>query len=119
LFGRGGAGKTIFAVHRKAEEFVRENILKGLPAFVALVNGKVVGWCDIIVSPWETLSHVGSLGMGIDSKFRGMRIGTALIKATLEKSKEAGLEKVELGVFESNSHAIRLYEKAGFHPEGF
>jgi RimJ/RimL family protein N-acetyltransferase len=102
----------------KAKEFVRETIQKGLPAFVALVDGRVVGWCDINVTSRETMSHVGTLGMGIDSNFRGLGIGSALIKAALDKSKEVGIEKVELGVFESNSPAIRLYEKVGFDPEG-
>jgi RimJ/RimL family protein N-acetyltransferase len=36
----------------------------------------------------------------------------------MQKSREKGLERIELEVYGSNKSAIRLYERAGFVVEG-
>ena len=102
----------------EAAEFVRNNIRKGNPQFVALVEDKVVGWCDVFPEKRETMAHGEVLGMGIIEGFRGRGIGAALIRATLERAKAVGLTRVELTVREDNLRAKTLYEKAGFAVEG-
>jgi GNAT superfamily N-acetyltransferase len=61
-------------------EFVMNNITKGYPQFVALADGTVVGWCDVIPKPRPVL---GVLGMGLLPAFRGKGHGAALIGVTL------------------------------------
>jgi RimJ/RimL family protein N-acetyltransferase len=78
----------------------------------------VVGWCDIIPSKREAFSHCGTLGMGLIKEYRGQGIGTRLLRATLQKARQNGLERVELEVFAANGAAIRLYEREGFRVEG-
>ena len=102
----------------EAAEFVRNNIRKGNPQFVALVGDRVVGWCDVFPEKRETMAHGGVLGMGIVEGYRGRGIGAALIRATLERAKAVGLTRVELTVREDNLRAKALYEKAGFAVEG-
>ena len=102
----------------EAAEFVRNNIRKGNPQFVALVGDRVVGWCDVFPEKRETMAHGGVLGMGIVEGYRGRGIGAALIRATLERAKAVGLTRVELTVREDNLRAKTLYEKAGFAVEG-
>ena len=85
---------------------------------VALVDGAIVGWCDIARAPFEGMTHVGRLGMGVNARFRGQGIGKALLKAALERACRRGLERVELEVYRSNVPAIRLYEAHGFLREG-
>ena len=102
----------------ESAEFVRDNIRKGNPQFVALVEDEVVGWCDVFPEKRETMAHGGVLGMGIIEGYRGRGIGAALIRATLEQAKAVGFTRVELTVREDNLRAKALYEKAGFAVEG-
>jgi ribosomal protein S18 acetylase RimI-like enzyme len=85
---------------------------------VALVGDAFVGWCDIIPTAFEGMTHVGRLGMGVKAGFRGQGIGKALLLAALARAFNQGLERVELEVFRSNAAAIRLYESHGFLREG-
>jgi ribosomal protein S18 acetylase RimI-like enzyme len=98
--------------------FVRSSVKKGYPHCVALVAGKVVGWCDIVPMERPTLAHCGALGIGVSAEYRGRGIGKALLKAVLESAKAAGLTRIELSVREDNARAIALYEKLGFVVEG-
>jgi len=99
-------------------EFVEANIAQDVAQFVALYQGAVVGWCDILPNEYEGFRHSGRLGMGVHRNFRGRGIGTALITKTIEKARAKGLERIALEVFASNQGAIRLYEKFGFTIEG-
>ena len=71
----------------ESAKWVRNNIRKGFPQMVALVEGRVVGWCDVSPMERETLAHGGVLGMGVIDGFRGKGIGLALMRATLERAK--------------------------------
>ena len=98
--------------------FVHENRAKGMPHFVALDNGNVVGWCDIRFKNFPILKHSGELGIGVIKSHRGLGIGKKLILTTLAAAKEKGLTRVELTVRETNTNAIALYNKVGFEIEG-
>ena len=99
-------------------EFVRSNIQNNYPQFVAVEKEKVVGWCDIRPQKGEGFTHNGILGMGVLDGYRGQRIGTRLLEATMEATREFGIERVELEVYASNTPAINMYEKWGFEHEG-
>ena len=96
---------------------VLSNIAKNVPQFVAVIDNKVIGWCDISPLKHEGFKHRGELGMGIHKRYRRMGIGQQLITHTIQKAKERGLERIELEVFASNVPAIKLYEKMGFVTE--
>jgi L-phenylalanine/L-methionine N-acetyltransferase len=83
-----------------------------------VVGDCVVGWCDIIPIDREGFEHSGRMGMGVLAEYRGQGIGHELATRAIEHAREAGLERVELGVFTSNTRAIRLYEQLGFVTEG-
>lgn len=99
--------------------FVLSMIEKGNPQFVALVDGNVVGWCDIIRHFFPSHAHAGKLGMGIIPAYRGKGLGRQLIDTTVRAAHEAGIERIELSVHADNGRAIALYEKVGFVREGF
>lgn len=99
-------------------EFVRENIRSGHPQFVALAEGMVVGWCDVVPKARPALRHSGVLGMGVVGTHRGRGIGTALIDATLKAARAGGLARIELTVRTDNDRAKALYERFGFVVEG-
>lgn len=98
--------------------FILSNIANRVPQFVAVVNNEVIGWCDVCPLKIEGFKHCGKLGMGISSHYRGLGIGQQLAIRTIQRSKEVGLERIELQVFASNVPAVKLYEKLGFITEG-
>jgi ribosomal protein S18 acetylase RimI-like enzyme len=99
--------------------FVGMIIANDCAQYYAVEADKVVGWCDIIPKGIEGFNHVGVLGMGLLSGYRGQGIGSRLIEKTMKHAAEKnGVRKIELEVYESNINAIRLYEKYGFVHEG-
>jgi RimJ/RimL family protein N-acetyltransferase len=102
----------------QSREFVLEMIAKGNPIFVAVVDDKVVGWCDVVRVERPVHAHVGVLGMGLLPPHRGKGHGTELIKAVVADAHRAGISRVELTVHADNHWAIGLYEKVGFVREG-
>lgn len=103
---------------KMVRSFVLDNIQGNWPHYVALVDGKVVGWCDITSLHRHAFAHSGSLGIGVLAPYRGQGIGVALIRAALNKAKAIGLTRIELTVRETNQRAIALYENEGFLIEG-
>ena len=103
-------------------EACREYLLRteahGLPRYIALIEGCVVGWCDIRSLERPAFDHSGVLGMGVVAEHRGRGIGEALLRATLESARAQGLTRVELTVREKNTRAMALYRKVGFEVEG-
>ena len=101
-----------------ARQFVLSNIERDIPQFVALLGEEVIGWCDVSPMRREWFAHCGRLGMGVHRDFRGQGIGTQLLAQAMQKSRDKGLERIELEVYGSNESAIRFYQKAGFVVEG-
>src|SRR5258706_3080477 len=111
------AGTSGFSEESTASFIALVKAEKGVHV-VALVDNAVVGWCDITPGSFEGMAHVGRLGMGVKSGFRGKGIGKGLLKAALKRAFEQGLERVELEVFRSNDSAVSLYEAHGCFPRG-
>lgn len=116
-------GEFLFATLRfKIEEtrrFMQASREADNPALLTLdENDKVIGWCDISPGNIEETRHVGTLGMGVVAACRGQGIGEELLAQAINKSRQKGLEKIELQVFASNEAARSLYRKVGFSEEG-
>jgi len=99
-------------------EHVAECVKNDYPMFVAMENGKMVGWCSIYTNQTPNFKHLGQLFVGVVGSSRGKGIGRALITATLAKGWANGLLRVELDVCMKNTSAIGLYRTFGFIPEG-
>jgi RimJ/RimL family protein N-acetyltransferase len=98
--------------------FVRHNIRKRHPAFVALAADEVIGWCDVVPLERSTRAHTGTLGLAVTAPHRGRGVGTALLRETLEAARVRGLTRIELGVRAGNARVVPLYERFGFVREG-
>lgn len=98
--------------------YVRQNLRRGSPHFVALAGERVIGWCDIFRIQRDTMAHGGVLGLGVIKRYRGRGVGPALMQAAIEQARKAGLTRIELTVREENAKAIALYERFGFVREG-
>jgi ribosomal protein S18 acetylase RimI-like enzyme len=102
----------------RIRRFVLDGLRNGMTQFVAVDDGRVVGWCDVNPKTHTTLRHSGVLGMGVAASHRGRGIGAALLRATLDAATANGIGRVELVVRADNAAAIALYERHGFELEG-
>lgn len=93
-------------------EFIKDAIDKDYPHLfiIDLENDRCVGWCD--ASP--KTGTIGYLGMGILPEYRGIGLGSNVLKQIIELSKVYGYKKIELDVLKSNCRAIHVYESLGF-----
>ena len=73
-------------------------------------NGQVVGFC--ILQP--VLDEANLLLMAVDPKQQGQGLGYELLSQSLELLKNNPIQ-IFLEVRESNTAAIKLYEKSDFH----
>ena len=71
-----------------------------------IITGKIRGYGNID-------NKTPEFAISILKDFRGLGIGTALMKAMLELLKEHGYEKTSLAVQKDNP-AVKLYKKVGF-----
>ena len=102
-----------------SNEFVRTNISEGHPHFVAVCDGAVVGWCDISPTGRGNSAHVGVLGVGLLSPFRGQGLGRRLMQAAIDAAWMGDrFDRIELTVNSENLNAIALYGNLGFVMEG-
>ncbi len=85
-------------------------------AFVAEVDGKVVGavWARIMNDYGHVDDDTPSFAISILKEYRGLGIGTTLLKKLLFNLKSSGYANVSLSVQKAN-YAVKMYRKVGFH----
>jgi len=86
--------------------------------FWAVYNGKIVGSVDINRGKNIREWHTGTMGIMVDSDFRGEGLGLFLMELILQKAKEAGIRTAELACFSDNAPALALYKKVGLKEYG-
>jgi ribosomal protein S18 acetylase RimI-like enzyme len=107
-------GRVTLPPFDPANPYPRRHIARDWPNYVAVDGDTVVGWADITPVDIPECAHRGTLGMGVLASHRGQGIGTRLLQACLAHASRAGMSKVELTVYTSNTAAIGLYRRSGF-----
>jgi ribosomal protein S18 acetylase RimI-like enzyme len=102
----------------RTRRFVLDSLKDGAIHVVAVVDGEVVGWCDLRPRTNPTQRHSAVLGMGVVAEHRSRGLGKALLASTLERADARGLRRAELIVREDNVPAVTLYRRFGFVVEG-
>lgn len=134
LLAQGGSGDTpLFSAHEPSRAWpVEEKRKTSLErwsktpkepgwgrSWGIVVDGRFVGHLDLFSKNIPTAIHRAMIGMGIESGFRGQGHGESLIRTAIAWAKEQGtIDWIDLGVFEHNLKARRLYEKCGFVENG-
>jgi RimJ/RimL family protein N-acetyltransferase len=81
-------------------------------------DGQLIGSMDFQIDPRHVLKkEAGTAWIGIvigEEAGRGKGIGVPAIQYLEGQIKAQGLKRIELGVFEFNTHALRLYQKLGY-----
>lgn len=88
---------------------------KGMRRYAIVRGERVIGTCRL----WEPQFAGLELAIAIfDSKERGRGAGTFAVEKMCEVAfLDLDTHRVELGVYEDNAAAIRVYEKCGFERE--
>lgn len=83
--------------------------------FVAEAEGKIVGavWVRIMDDYGHVEDGVPSFAISLYKEYRGLGIGTAMMKQMLAELKCRGYKKTSLAVQKAN-YAVRMYKKVGF-----
>ncbi|MBP0480923.1 GNAT family N-acetyltransferase [Sagittula salina] len=88
------------------------------PQFVAVADGGLCGWVDILRGAPPLEAQTGTLAMGVLPEWRGQGVGRALLTHALDAARARGFHKVGLEVRSGNIAARKLCEAAGFAVEG-
>ena len=87
-------------------------------AWVVLDGELVVGDIELEGGGIAADQHRAGLGMGIQRAYRSQGLGIRLMETTIKWARGRGLEYVDLGVFDGNEAAERLYARFGFERTG-
>lgn len=82
---------------------------------VAEVNGRIVGaaWTRIMADYGHIDNETPSFAISLYKEYRGLGLGTALMRGMLALLKDKGYKQASLAVQKAN-YAVKLYEKVGF-----
>jgi len=90
--------------------------------FLIYQDGQLVGEMDYQIDPKHVFKkQAGTAWIGIilgEESARGKGIGKQALDYLEVEIKKQGLKRIELGVFEFNTSAIKLYQKAGYQEIG-
>ncbi len=84
-------------------------------AFAAEIEGMIAGaaWVRIMHDYGHIDDDTPSLAIAVRKAYRGLGIGTAMLKELLAALKSEGYAKVSLSVQKEN-YAVKMYQKVGF-----
>ncbi|MCA0972276.1 GNAT family N-acetyltransferase [Halobacillus litoralis] len=90
--------------------------------YLIMVDGKLVGEMNYMIDPPHLYRHQeGTAWIGItigEKTGRGQGVGAKAIAFLEKEIQNHGLSRIELGVFEYNERAHRLYERLGYKEIG-
>ncbi len=103
-------------------ESLEERINRGYVIYLIYGDEQLVGEVNYIVNPPQLMKQEpGSAWIGISigpASARGKGIGAKAMQYLENEIRAAGYYRIELGVFEYNAPAIRLYKKMGYQEIG-
>lgn len=85
---------------------------------LAELDGAVIGLLSCRRGELARTQHRAELGLSVRRAYWGLGVGRALVEASLQWGRAAGLTRVSLCVRANNPRAIGLYERLGFQHEG-
>ena len=99
--------------------FQQKNESPNEAMIMCIVDGRVVGNCEISFRTNLKTRHRASVAIALISEFWNQGIGTRMFQELIRLAKERGdILQMELEFVEGNSRARALYEKMGFRITG-
>ncbi|MCR1897468.1 GNAT family N-acetyltransferase [Irregularibacter muris] len=85
----------------------------------AFVDGELAGNAGLnCANNFMKIRHRAVLGISIKEKYWNKGIGSTLIQEAIKMAEVIGYEQIELGVFDDNTKAQKLYHRFGFNEWG-
>ncbi len=118
--------KAMIIVNKRVTRNGEANYLSGVLTEVetgkavyvfAEIGGRVVASSSIKFNSGHE-AHTSTLGIAISKGYRGIGLGTLLMKELINQAKRFGKKLIILEAFEKNPCARRLYDKVGFREVG-
>lgn len=79
---------------------------------------QLFGFVNVQPGKFRRTRHIGYVVLGLLESAQGSGYGQRMLKTAIKEARELGLKRLELTVMQTNSSAIRLYQKVGFKIEG-
>ncbi|WP_242838477.1 ribosomal protein S18-alanine N-acetyltransferase [Clostridium bornimense] len=99
-----------FSLPWSKDSLIKELDNKNAHYFIALLDGKVVGYIGL----WEIIDEGHITNIAIHPNFRGHGFGKILLTSAVDYCKNKNFYGITLEVRVSNTIAINLYESLGF-----
>jgi ribosomal protein S18 acetylase RimI-like enzyme len=85
---------------------------------IAAADDRVIGHLTAAREEGTTCHHVASVGLAVAADWRGLGVGSSLMREAIDWGRQVGVEKLALSVFPHNQAAIEMYRRFGFVEEG-
>lgn len=87
---------------------------------VAKVDGEIAGWAALTaVSGRCVYAGVGEVSVYVAEKFRGQKIGNALLQELIKQSEQNNIWTLQAGIFPENKGSLKIHEANGFRIVGY
>ena len=87
---------------------------------IASVDNEVAGWAALTaVSGRCVYAGVAEVSVYVAGKFRGQKIGNALLQELIKQSEQNNLWTLQAGIFPENKASIKIHEANGFRTIGY
>ena len=106
--------KLSFSESWSEESYLEMNKNKSYLFLQEEIDGKLAGFILLM----DVVDAAEIIRVAVLPEYREMGIGTKLIEKAVEEIMKKGMEDIFLEVRESNSNAIKLYNKCGFEECG-
>ncbi|MBW8350716.1 ribosomal protein S18-alanine N-acetyltransferase [Bacillus sp. IITD106] len=104
-----------FTVPWPKEAFYQDIISNRFAVYLIMeCDGEVCGYCGV----WLVMDEAHITNIAVLPKYRGRKLGEALLRRMISLAQEAGTKTMTLEVRVSNTPARSLYKKLGFQEGG-
>lgn len=87
---------------------------------VAWIANEIAGWAALTpVSGRCVYAGVGEVSVYVAEKFRGQKIGNALLQELIKQSESNNIWTLQAGIFPENKSSIKIHEANGFRTVGY
>ena len=87
---------------------------------VAEADNEIAGWAALTaVSGRCVYAGVGEVSVYVGEKFRGQKIGNALLQQLIKESEANNIWTLQAGIFPENKGSIKIHEVNGFRIVGY
>ncbi|MCH4827575.1 GNAT family N-acetyltransferase [Planococcus halocryophilus] len=113
-----GKGERALSTQKVRKQIIEWNQSGHSIIFLAILNGKHVGYLMIMANEAKQATHRAALLLGVQADAQGKGIDSSLLQKAEEWAITKANSRLELTVVEENNPARKLYEKIGYEPKG-